>query len=80
MDTPYENLDEATRQEWRDNPTTAAFLATLQALLDQQARIALDTLANGGFRTSNGAEEGGRIFAFRLALDIAGRKGKAGDE
>lgn len=76
--TPYEILDEATRQEWRSNPTTAAFLATVTALLVQQERVAIDTLAGGGFE-EGGRFEGGRISALRFVLDIAGRKGK-GDE
>lgn len=80
MDTPYENLDEATRAEWRDHPTTVAFLGTVFRLLQQQGDGALNTLAGGGFDGDGGAFDGGRISAYRYVLDIARRPGKASDE
>lgn len=79
MDTPYEKLDDATRQEWRDNSTTVAFLGTVACLLTQQEQLALVALAGGGL-VDGGAHEGGRIYAYRYVLDIATRKGKAAGE
>lgn len=78
MTTPYEQLDEETRQEWRANPTTVAFLATVQAFYDQVSRGVLSACEGGGFAQGSGAHEGGILYAYRMVIAIAGRKGRGG--
>lgn len=78
MDTPYEKLDEAIREAWRQNETTVAFLATVQALYDQVLRGVANACESGGYEhRGGGAHEGGQMFAWRFMLNLAARKGKS---
>lgn len=44
MNTPYEKLDEDTRQEWLMHPVTEAFLATIRSYREQVANGLIDRL------------------------------------
>lgn len=78
MDTPYERLDEETRKEWMEHPTTIAYLATVQGHHDDVAKQALTSLkgsTNPGFLQH--LQYVGGILAgldFALALPTKGRK------
>jgi len=70
MDTPYERIDPEVRREWLENPTTRAYLQTLQG---QQRRI--DTTILGIAREGRddgmvllGGQSRGLNFAVHLAL------------
>lgn len=80
MDTPYEKLDEGTRQEWREHPTTLAFLATIGDLRDQLAKGICLTVMGGGFGEKGGAFEGGQLQAYDFVIHLAARKGRTSDE
>lgn len=70
MDTPFERLDRELREEWRDNPTTRAFLKTIaehrQAVIDGL----VDTVRSGKEVTKLSAI-GGELRALDFYLELA---------
>lgn len=74
MDTPYEKIDNETRQDWLDSATTQAFLATIRELHDQRREGVVLSAMNGGVDESHYRFDGGAITAFRMMLDLATRQ------
>lgn len=73
MDTPYENLDNDTRQDWLEYPATQAFLATVRTLHDQRREGIVLNAMNGGVDESAYRFDGGAMTAYRMILDLAAR-------
>lgn len=74
MNTPFENLDPDARSEWREQPATRAYLATLA---DSKSRL-VDGICylaqSGAVSLISVAQAGGELKGMDFCLSLATRE------
>lgn len=70
MDTPYERLDKDARDEWRDNPVTRAFIATITDTRDKLQEGLLYTIQAGSASLPHMTSAGGELKGLNFCLQM----------
>lgn len=71
MDTPFERLDRETREEWRQSPTTKAFLKTLAEHRQNTVDQVLDAVKSGHTDVLAVESWGADLRAIDFVIEIA---------